>query len=58
MHNVREEFKIKKTEYNEFGTISLWTLPPPINSEKHNSENWSQPRYPPPYRNSEQNYKF
>ena len=38
----------KKTSgYNEFGTISLWTPPPTISSEKSNSENCSQYRYPP-----------
>ena len=37
----------KNSGYNEFGTISLWTPPPTINSEKSNSENWSQYRYPP-----------
>ena len=36
--------------YNEFGTISLNTLPPLINSEKSNSENWSQSGYPPSLR--------
>ena len=36
--------------YNEFGTISLYTLPPLINSEKSNSENLSQSGYPPSLR--------
>ena len=30
LKKVREEFKIKNREYNEFGTISLWTLPPSL----------------------------
>ena len=29
------------------GTISLYTLPPLINSEKSNSEHWSYSIYPP-----------
>ena len=37
----------KNSENNEFGTICLWTPPPTINSEKSNSENWSQSIYPP-----------
>ena len=39
--------KKKKSENNEFGPICLWTPPPTINSEKSNSENWSQSIYPP-----------
>ena len=31
----------KSRENNEFGTISIWTPPPHVNSE-----NWSQSRYP------------
>ena len=44
---LREAFRKKNSGYNEFGTISLWTPPPTIYSEKSNSENWSQSRYPP-----------
>ena len=38
---------LKSREYNEFVTISLWNLPPTINSEKCNRENWSESIYPP-----------
>ena len=44
---VREACQKKNSENNEFGTICLWTPPPTINSEKSNSENWSQSVYPP-----------
>ena len=44
---LREALKEINSGYNEFGTISLYTLPPLINSEKSNSENWSQSGYPP-----------
>ena len=47
LNSIREAFRKKNSGYNEFGTISLWTPPPTINSEKSNSENWSQYRYPP-----------
>ena len=35
----------KSREFNEFGTVSLWTLLLPLNSGKSNSENWTQSRY-------------
>ena len=44
---VREALKKTNNGYNEFGTISLWTPPPTINSEISNSENWSQSIYHP-----------
>ena len=47
IYRLREAFRKKNRGYNEFGTISVWTPPPTINSEKSNSENWSQYRFPP-----------
>ena len=38
---IRETCQKKYSGNNEFGTISFWTPPPTINSEKSNSENWS-----------------
>ena len=41
LYDLGKPSKKINSGYNEFGTISLSTLPPLINSEKSNSENWT-----------------